>query len=137
MTYPHRPGGTALARPVSQPQNGQWTARRSPFAPKVPAPAPLQVTKMRRIEALALMPNGDLAEVISGERSNEMREGRSHGHLPLGRERRLGSFNGRVVVSGAQFREPLGHLAPGDRPMARIDGDRTVSDPIEILPVDR
>lgn len=59
MTYPHRPSGTALARPVSHVQTGQWTARRSPYAPKMPA-----TTALRRFEALALMPNGDLAEVI-------------------------------------------------------------------------
>ena len=59
MTYPHRPSGAALARSVSQAPTGQWTARRSAYPPSMPAQVPL-----RRYEALALMPDGDLAEVI-------------------------------------------------------------------------
>lgn len=57
MTYPHRPGGTAMARPVTHVQTSQWTARRStaPQQPAVPA---------RRFEALTLLPNGDFAEII-------------------------------------------------------------------------
>jgi len=57
MTYPHRPGGTAAARPLAQVQTGQWTARRSNVAPQTNTPA-------RRFEALALLPNGDLTEII-------------------------------------------------------------------------
>lgn len=70
MTYPHRPSGTALARPVSQVQTGQWTARRSPLAPAIPAATPL-----RRLEALALMPNGELTEVINRAPSHPAFEG--------------------------------------------------------------
>lgn len=71
MTYPHRPGGAALARPVTQPQTTQWTARRSPM-PKQPAPvsAPL-----RRIEAMALMPNGDVADIVQRVPSHPVFEG--------------------------------------------------------------
>ncbi|MEL7115283.1 MAG: Hint domain-containing protein [Pseudomonadota bacterium] len=59
MSYPHSPRGTALARPVSQSTSGQWTARRTNFTqPTAPT------TAMRRYEALALGPNGDLIEII-------------------------------------------------------------------------
>ena len=54
MSYPHRPGNAALARPVS---TGQWTARRSTLAPRQPTPA-------RRFEALALLPDGSFGEVV-------------------------------------------------------------------------
>ena len=57
MTYPHRPGGVAAARPVAQVETGRWTARRSPVVPQPTLPA-------RRYEALALLPDGSLAEVI-------------------------------------------------------------------------
>jgi len=56
MTYPHRPGGSAVARSVTHVQTGQWTARRSAITAKQPVPA-------RRFEAMSLMPNGDLAEI--------------------------------------------------------------------------
>ena len=59
MTYPHRPSGTALARPVSQAPTGQWTARRNTSYQQAAAPVP-----MRRYEALALMPDGNLTEVV-------------------------------------------------------------------------
>ncbi len=57
MTYPHRPGGAALASPVAQMQTGQWTARKSNAVQRAPVPA-------RRFEALALLPNGDLHEIV-------------------------------------------------------------------------
>ena len=61
MTYPHRPHGTALARPVSHAQSNQWTARRANMNTAQAVPA---ATPMRRFEALSLMPNGDLVEII-------------------------------------------------------------------------
>jgi len=60
MTYPHRPTGSAVARPVRQVQTGQWSARRSPLAPQPSAPT----APPRRFEALALLPDGDLREIV-------------------------------------------------------------------------
>lgn len=57
MTYPHRPGGSAVARPLAQVQTGQWTARRSQATPQAAVP-------VRRFEALALQPGGELTEVV-------------------------------------------------------------------------
>lgn len=68
MTYPHRPGGAAAARPVAQVDTGRWTARRSPVAPQPSYPA-------RRYEALALLPDGSLAEVIKRAPSHPMFDG--------------------------------------------------------------
>ncbi|MDJ0627504.1 MAG: Hint domain-containing protein [Rhodobacter sp.] len=57
MTYPHRPGGAAAARPVAQVENARWTARRSPIVQQPAYPS-------RRYEALSLLPDDSLAEVI-------------------------------------------------------------------------
>lgn len=56
MTYPHRPTGTATARTMRPVQTGQWSARRSSTTPQPTAP-------IRRFEALALMPDGDVQEI--------------------------------------------------------------------------
>ncbi|MDJ0824511.1 MAG: Hint domain-containing protein [Rhodobacter sp.] len=57
MTYPHRPGGATVAGPVAQVEPARWTARRSPIVQQPSYPA-------RRFEALALLPDDSLAEVI-------------------------------------------------------------------------
>lgn len=57
MTHPLRPGGPAVARPVVQAPAGQWTARRQNGPQQAPAPA-------RRFEALALLPDGTLTEIV-------------------------------------------------------------------------
>lgn len=72
MTYPHRPRGTALARPVSQAQSGQWTARRANMSVAQAVPA---ATPLRRFEALSLMPSGELVEVIQRAPSHPAFEG--------------------------------------------------------------
>ncbi|MCG6903752.1 MAG: Hint domain-containing protein [Rhodobacter sp.] len=56
MSYPHSPGGAAVARPLPTVSTGQWTARRTPAAqPAIAA---------RRFEALALLPDGDFTEIV-------------------------------------------------------------------------
>lgn len=57
MTYPHRPGGTAVSRPVAQAQSGQWTARRTNATPQPSVPP-------RRFQAMALLPGDELSEVV-------------------------------------------------------------------------
>lgn len=60
MSYPHRPSGSAPARPTTAAASGQWTARRpshpQPAAPTAPA---------RRFEALYLDDKGNIAEIIN------------------------------------------------------------------------
>ena len=63
MSYPHRPNGSSLARSYQQMPSSQWSARR----PTVSQPI-TQV--MRRYEALALAPNGDLIEVVQNAPSH-------------------------------------------------------------------
>lgn len=57
MTYPHRPGLPAVARPLNKSNAGPWTARRPGAVSQANFP-------MRRFEALALLPDNSLAEVI-------------------------------------------------------------------------
>jgi len=57
MTYPHRQGGSAAAQPANQLQTGQWTARRANVAPQSSVPP-------RRFQAMALMPNGDIEDIV-------------------------------------------------------------------------
>mgnify|MGYP002628511486 FL=1 len=56
MSYPHRPGGNAMPHPVTHVQTGQWTARRTTYTPK-------QTVPVRVFEAMALLPDGDFAEI--------------------------------------------------------------------------
>ncbi len=57
MTYSHRPAGPGLSHPVSQVTQQRWTARRTSTTPHANFP-------MRRFEAMALLPDNSLAEVI-------------------------------------------------------------------------
>ncbi|WP_172300463.1 Hint domain-containing protein [Pseudoruegeria sp. HB172150] len=68
MTYPHRPGPPAIARPVAQLGQQPWTARRPKVSPQVSFP-------MRRFEALALLPDNSLAEVIKRAPAHPIFEG--------------------------------------------------------------
>lgn len=57
MTYPHRPGPPAISRGISAISQQRWTARRQTAVPQPTFPA-------RRFEAMALLPDNSLAEVI-------------------------------------------------------------------------
>ena len=57
MTYPHRPGGPSITRPVATGAQQRWTARRQPVAPQTQFP-------MRRFEAVSLLPDNSMAEII-------------------------------------------------------------------------
>ena len=60
MTYPHRPGGTAVARTAAPMGQHRWTVRRA----NAGTPQPQQQFPARRFEALSLLPDGSLAEII-------------------------------------------------------------------------
>ncbi len=89
MTFPHRPGGTALARPVSRLRTSQWTARRpSALAPQQPVAA-------RRYEAMALLPGGEVVEVAQRAPSHPFFES---AFAALARGTILGTEEGPVAI---------------------------------------
>ena len=57
MNYPHRPGGSAAAQSVGAADSEPWTARRKTAAPQPNVP-------MRRFEALTLLADDTIAEVV-------------------------------------------------------------------------
>ncbi|MEM1386012.1 MAG: Hint domain-containing protein [Pseudomonadota bacterium] len=65
MTIPQKPQSQMPNRPLMQ---QQWTARRTSVQPQVNFP-------MRRFEAMALMPNGQLAEIVKRAPAHPLFEG--------------------------------------------------------------
>ena len=102
MTYPHRPGGSAAARPVSRVQS-QWTARRTPTTRQIESTA-------RRFEALTLLSDGNLAEVVQRAPSHPVFES---AFAALARGTIMATEDGPVAIED---------LAPGMRIETRDKG---------------
>lgn len=107
MTYPHRPAGASPAQPVSQTRGPQWTARK----PTNPTPT---TVPMRRYEALALMPDGSLSEVVQRAPALKCFES---AFVAMARGTLLASEDGPVAVED---------LLPGMRVETRDAGFQTV-----------
>lgn len=107
MTYPHRPGGPGEARPVSQGAQQRWTARRPTIAPQTRFP-------MRRYEALSLLPDNSLAEVVKRAPAHPLFEG---AFCALARGTIMATEDGPVAVED---------LLPGTRIETRDAGYQTL-----------
>lgn len=104
MTYPHRPTGPAVNRPIAQ---QQWTARRPTLQPQVNFP-------MRRFEAMAQMPDGSLVEIIKRAPAHPMFES---AFCALARGTIIATTDGPVAVED---------LVPGMEVETRDNGFQTL-----------
>ncbi len=111
MTYPHRSGGPATpAAAVNVPKPVRWTARK----PTHPAAAPRASVPLRRYEALALLPDGELAEISRRAPAHPIFEG---AFAALARGTILATEEGPIAIED---------LLPGIRVETRDDGFQPV-----------